>query len=154
MHPSEKEVRQEHQKACVEEQGAPGPLKHKKEWGWMQGGVVWEENREIVPAARDEVRKAKSLRKLNLARDIKGNNKTFWSLVGDIRKTRKNVGPLKKEMRVLVTWGMKKTGVLKDFRFKSSSASAPSTSPNSLKVKAGSEKIKNCQLQEKIRFKN
>jgi len=32
---------------------------------------------EIVQAARDQVRKAKVLSELNLARDVKGNNKSF-----------------------------------------------------------------------------
>ena len=62
-------------------------LKHKKEAyrGWKQGQVAWEEYREIVRAARDQVRKAKEL---NLARDIKGNKKRFYRYVGDKRKTR------------------------------------------------------------------
>lgn len=55
-------------------------LKQKKkevssEWTYRE--IVWEEHREIVPAARDEVRKAKSLTALKLTRDIKGNKKTF-----------------------------------------------------------------------------
>lgn len=39
-------------------------LKLKKEvyGGWKHREVVWEEYRKIVPAARDQVRKAKSLR--------------------------------------------------------------------------------------------
>ena len=54
-------------------------LKHKKEAyrGWKQGQVAWEEYREIVRAARDQVRKAKALIELNLARDVKGNKKSF-----------------------------------------------------------------------------
>jgi len=38
-------------------------LKHKKEAyrGWKQGQVAWEEYREIVQAAREQVRKAKTL---------------------------------------------------------------------------------------------
>jgi len=50
-------------------------IKHKKEAyrGWQQGQVAWEEHREVVRAARDQVRKAKPLMELNLARDIKGN---------------------------------------------------------------------------------
>ena len=44
-------------------------LEHKKEAyrGWKQGQVAWEEYREIVRAARDQVRKAKALLELNLA---------------------------------------------------------------------------------------
>ena len=51
-------------------------LKHKKEAyrGWKQGQAAWEEDREIVRAARDQVREAKALMELNLARDVKGNN--------------------------------------------------------------------------------
>ncbi|KAK4812684.1 hypothetical protein QYF61_012194 [Mycteria americana] len=49
-------------------------LKHKKEAyrGWKQGQGAWEEYREIVRAARDQVRKAKALIELNLARDCQG----------------------------------------------------------------------------------
>ncbi|GAB0176265.1 mitochondrial enolase superfamily member 1 [Grus japonensis] len=56
-------------------------LKHKKEAyrGWKQGQVAWEEYKETVRAARDQVRKAKALIELNLARDVKGNKKSFYS---------------------------------------------------------------------------
>ncbi|KFQ85446.1 hypothetical protein N337_12339, partial [Phoenicopterus ruber ruber] len=74
-------------------------LKHKKEAyrGWKQGQVAWQEYREIVRAARDQDRKAKALIELNLARDIKGNQKSFYRYVSDKRKTRENVSPLQKE---------------------------------------------------------
>jgi len=42
----------------------------------------------------NQIRKAKALIELNLARDIKGNKKTFCRYVSDKRKTRENVGPL------------------------------------------------------------
>ncbi|KFW68190.1 hypothetical protein AS28_13777, partial [Pygoscelis adeliae] len=92
-------------------------LKHKKEAyrGWKQGQVAWEEYREIVPAARAQVRKAKALIELNLARDIKGNKKRFYRYAGDKRKTRKNVGPLWNEMGDLVTRDTEKAEVLNDF---------------------------------------
>jgi len=50
-------------------------FKHKKEAyrGWKQGQAAWEQYREIVQAARDQVRKAKGLIKLNVARDLKGH---------------------------------------------------------------------------------
>jgi len=54
-------------------------LQHKKEanrW-WKQGQVTWDEHREIVRAARNQVRKAKALIELNLAKDIKGKRKSF-----------------------------------------------------------------------------
>ncbi|KAK4818694.1 hypothetical protein QYF61_017915 [Mycteria americana] len=92
-------------------------LKHKKEAyrGCKQGQLAWEEYREIVRAARDQVRKAKALLELNLARDLKGNKKSFYRYVGDKRKTRENVGPLQKETGDLVTWDMEKAEVLNDF---------------------------------------
>ena len=54
-------------------------LKQKKEAyrGWKQGQVAWEDYREIVQVAREQVRKAKALTELNLARDVKGNKKAF-----------------------------------------------------------------------------
>ncbi|KAM9662778.1 uncharacterized protein ACIBXB_015380 [Morphnus guianensis] len=72
-------------------------LKCKKEAyrGWKQGQVAWEEYREIVRAARDQVRKAKALIELSLARDVKGSKKSFYRYVGDKRKTRENMGPLR-----------------------------------------------------------
>ena len=66
-------------------------------------------------AARDQVRKAKALRELNLARDVKKNKKSFYRYVSDKRKTRENVGPLQKETGDLVTWDMEKAEVLNDF---------------------------------------
>ncbi|KFV20372.1 hypothetical protein N340_07678, partial [Tauraco erythrolophus] len=83
--------------------------------GWKQGQVAREEYREIVQATRDQVRKAKALIELNLARDIKGNKKSFYRFVGDKRRTSKNVGPLWKEMGDLDTWDMEKAEVLNFF---------------------------------------
>ncbi|KFW67405.1 hypothetical protein AS28_01846, partial [Pygoscelis adeliae] len=92
-------------------------LKHRKEAyrGWKQGQVAWEEHREVVRAGRDQVRKAKALIELNLARDTKGNKKTFYRYVGDKRKMRDNVGPLHNEMRDLVTQDTEKAEGLNDF---------------------------------------
>ncbi|PKU46884.1 hypothetical protein llap_2857 [Limosa lapponica baueri] len=92
-------------------------LKLKKEAyrGQKQGQVAWEEHREIVRAARDQVRQAKAQTKLNLARDIKGNKNSFYMYVRDKRKTSKNMSPLQKETGHLVTWDMDKAKVLNDF---------------------------------------
>ncbi|GAB0209975.1 hypothetical protein GRJ2_003463200 [Grus japonensis] len=70
-------------------------VKHKKEAyrGWKQGQVAWEEYREIVRAARDEVRKAKALIEISLARDVKDNKKSFYRYVSEKRKMSENVGP-------------------------------------------------------------
>ncbi|GAB0176214.1 hypothetical protein GRJ2_000086600 [Grus japonensis] len=92
-------------------------LKHKKEAyrGWNQRQVAWEEYRETVQAARDQVGKAKALIEFNLARDVKGNKKSFYRYISDKRKTRENVGPLWKETGDLVTWDMEKAEVFNDF---------------------------------------
>ncbi|KAK4812942.1 hypothetical protein QYF61_002073 [Mycteria americana] len=92
-------------------------LKHKKEAyrGWKQGQAAWKEYREIVRAARDQVRKAKALIELNLARDIKDKKKSFYRYYGDKRKTRENTCPLQKETGDLVTWDMENAEVLNDF---------------------------------------
>ncbi|KAK4822674.1 hypothetical protein QYF61_019041 [Mycteria americana] len=89
-------------------------LKHKKEAyrGWKQGQVAWKKYREIVGAARNQVRKAKALIELNMARDVKGNKKSFHRYVGDERKIRENVSPLQKETGDLVTWDREKAEVL------------------------------------------
>ncbi|KFV17941.1 hypothetical protein N340_02406, partial [Tauraco erythrolophus] len=83
--------------------------------GWKQGRVAWEEYKAIVQASRDQVRKAKALIELNLARDIKGNKKNFYRYVSDKKKSRENVGPLRKEMGDLATQDMEKAEVLSDF---------------------------------------
>ncbi|GAB0202809.1 mitochondrial enolase superfamily member 1 [Grus japonensis] len=100
----------------MDEQGSLDKLKHKKEAyrGWKQGQAAWEEYREIVRAARDQVRKAKALIELNLARDIKGNKKSFYRHVSG-EKTRENVGPLWNDTGDLVTWEAEKAEVLNDF---------------------------------------
>ncbi|GAB0207663.1 hypothetical protein GRJ2_003232000 [Grus japonensis] len=94
-----------------------GKVKQKKEAyrGWKQGQVAWEEYRETVPAARDQVRKAKALIELNLARDVKDNKKSFYRYVSDKRKMRVNVGILQNETGHLVTQDMEKAEVLGDF---------------------------------------
>ncbi|KFV19397.1 hypothetical protein N340_02194, partial [Tauraco erythrolophus] len=92
-------------------------LGHKKKAyrGWKQGQAAWEEYREIVRATRDQLRKAKALIELNLARDIKGNKKNFYRYVSDKKRPRENVGPLRKKMGDLATWDMDKAEVLNDF---------------------------------------
>ncbi|KFV06959.1 hypothetical protein N340_13909, partial [Tauraco erythrolophus] len=92
-------------------------LGHKKKAyrEWKQGRVAWEEYRGIVRATRDQVKKAKALIELNLARNIKGNKKNFYRYVSDKKKSRENVGPLRKETGALATWDMEKAEVLNDF---------------------------------------
>ncbi|GAB0180188.1 mitochondrial enolase superfamily member 1 [Grus japonensis] len=109
-------------------------LKHKQETyrDWKRGQVAWEEYREIVQAARDQVRKVKTLIELNLLKDVKGNKKSFYRYISDKKKTRENVGPLWKEMGDLVTQDIEKAEVLNDvfasvFTSKSSSHTAQVT---------------------------
>ncbi|KFV01564.1 hypothetical protein N340_02894, partial [Tauraco erythrolophus] len=92
-------------------------LGHKKKAyrGWKQGQVAREEYKEMVQATRDQVRKAKALIELNLARDIKGNKKNFYRYVSDKNRPREDAGPLWKETGDLATWDMEKAEVLNDF---------------------------------------
>ncbi|KFV12556.1 hypothetical protein N340_13926, partial [Tauraco erythrolophus] len=92
-------------------------LGHKKKAsrGWRQGQVAWEEYRAIVRVTRDQVGKAKAPIELNLARDIEGNKKNFYRYVSDKKRSRENVGPLRKETVDLATQDMEKAEVLNDF---------------------------------------
>ncbi|GAB0176516.1 mitochondrial enolase superfamily member 1 [Grus japonensis] len=94
-----------------------GKFEQKKEAnrGWKQGQVAWEKYRETVRAARDQVRKAKALTEISLARDVKDNKKSFYRYVSEKRRTRENVGPLRNETGDLVTQDMEKAEVLNDF---------------------------------------
>ncbi|GAB0186968.1 mitochondrial enolase superfamily member 1 [Grus japonensis] len=94
-----------------------GKVKQKKVAyrGWQQGQVAWEEYRETVRAARDQVRKAKALIEISLARDVKDNNKSFYRYVSDKRRMRENVGPLWNETGDLVSQDMEKAELLNDF---------------------------------------
>ncbi|GAB0205478.1 mitochondrial enolase superfamily member 1 [Grus japonensis] len=76
-----------------------GKVKQKKEAfrGWKQGQVAWEEYRETVQAARDQVRKAKALVEISLARDVKDNKKSFYRNL----KVHKSIGPDELHPRVL-----------------------------------------------------
>ncbi|GAB0189774.1 mitochondrial enolase superfamily member 1 [Grus japonensis] len=94
-----------------------GKVKQKKEayGGWKQGQVAWEEYRETVRAAREQVRKAKALIEISLARDVKDNKKSFYRYISDKRRTRENVGPLRNETGDHITRDMEKAEVLNDF---------------------------------------
>lgn len=71
--------------------------RHKKASfrGWKQEQVTWEECRDTVQTCKDEVRKAKALMGVNLAREDKDSKKGFCNYIGD-KKSRENVGPLLK----------------------------------------------------------
>ncbi|GAB0199271.1 mitochondrial enolase superfamily member 1 [Grus japonensis] len=76
---------------------------------------IMQQGRETVQAARDQVRKAKALIKISLARDVKDNKRSFYRYVSDKRRMRENVGPLRNETGDLVTQDMEKAEVLNDF---------------------------------------
>ena len=112
-------------------------LKHKNEAyrGWKQGQV-----------ARYQIRKAKALTELNLARDVKGNKKIYYQHVSDKRKTRENVGPLQKETGDQVTQDMEKAEVLNDFFASVFTSKCSSHTTQVQKTKAGIRRLKNCPL--------
>ena len=91
-------------------------LKNKKKVHreWKQEQVTWESYKEVVRAARDQVRKAKTQIELNLARNTKGNKRKFYKYISDKRKAKEDVCPLWKETGDLVTRDMKKAAVLND----------------------------------------
>ncbi|GAB0204561.1 hypothetical protein GRJ2_002921700 [Grus japonensis] len=123
-------------------------VKHKKEAyrGWKQGQVAWEGYREIVRAARDQIRKAKALIELHLARDIKGNKKSFYKYVSEKRRTRENMGTLQNEMEDLVTRTWRRLRYSTTTLPQSSPASAQAAQPKSHKAKAGTGRMKNHPL--------
>jgi len=67
-----------------------------------EGQVNWEEYSNAVKTCRDATRKAKVHLELNLARDVKDNEKSFFKYISSKWKTRDNVGPLLNEMGVPV----------------------------------------------------
>ncbi|PKU34443.1 glycerol kinase [Limosa lapponica baueri] len=76
-----KEVRQNSQEGCKDEQRALGQTQKQKGKetyrGWKQGQGDWEEYRETVQVSTNQIRQAKAQKELNLARDIKGNKKNL-----------------------------------------------------------------------------
>ncbi|KAK4828296.1 hypothetical protein QYF61_024961 [Mycteria americana] len=63
--------------------------------GEEQGRMLPFGKHPIATAScRDVVRKVKAKVGLDLARDVKGNEKAFCKYIDDKRKTRENVGPL------------------------------------------------------------
>ena len=64
---------------------------------------------------RDVVRRAKAHLELNLERDVKSNNKGFYTYISSKEKMRENVGPLLHGVGDLVTKDMEKAEVLHAF---------------------------------------
>jgi len=111
-----KEGRQECQEASVDQQGDPGLKIRKKVYReWKQEQVTLEDYKEVFWASKDQVKKAKTQIELYLARDMKANKTKFYRYVSDKKKVRKDVGPLWKETRDLVTRDTEKPKVCNDF---------------------------------------
>ncbi|PKU46367.1 hypothetical protein llap_3345 [Limosa lapponica baueri] len=133
------------QEACMDEQGAPGHT-HKDAYRvWKKGQVAWEEYREIVQTARDQVRKAKAQRELNLARDIKDNKKNYKH-VNDKRKSREEMDPIWKETGDLVIQDMEKVEVLNDFFASVLTSKGSNHTTQVAEGKGGAVRTKNCPL--------
>ena len=71
---------------------------------WKQGQVTWEEYDDTVQVCRNADSKAKTHLELNLARDVKSNDKCLYECISSKRKTRKNVSLLLNGLGDLVTW--------------------------------------------------
>lgn len=56
--------------------------------------MTQKEYRDIVQALRDRIRKAKAHMDLNLARDVKGNKKSFYKYISSKRKMKEYVSLL------------------------------------------------------------
>jgi len=70
-------------------------LKDKKEMHrqWKQGPVSSEEYQDAVKLCRDSAKKAKAQLELNIASDVKNNNKGFYRYVSQKRQVRESITP-------------------------------------------------------------
>jgi len=130
-------------------------LQHKKEAyrGWKQGQVAWQEYREIVRTARDQVRKAKALIELNLVRDVKGNKKTSIGTSAIKGRLGKMLALSGRKWETWLPRIWRRLRYSMSFLPQSSSASAPAMLPKLHEAQAWTGRIKNSPLYEKVRFK-
>jgi len=89
--------------------------KRKVQGMWKEGQTTWEEQRNVVRACRDAIRKAKAHLELKLARDVRNNKKGFFNYISSKRKARDNVRPLLNEVGVLVMEDAEKAELLNAF---------------------------------------
>ena len=83
---------------------------------WKEAQVRWEEYRDTARLCRDEVRKAKAQVKLDLARDVKKNEKVSFKYIKQKRKVQEGVpSPPSEHTGRLVTMDKEKTEVLYNF---------------------------------------
>jgi len=90
---------------------------------------------KIVRACRYATGKAKVHLELNLARDVKDNKQDVFRYISSKRKTRKNVGPLLKEVGVLVAEDTEKAKLLNAFFASVFSAKAGPRKSQALEVR-------------------
>jgi len=74
--------------------------------------IKQEEYKSIARVRREATRKAKAYLELNLARNVKDNKKNFFKYISSKQNTRENVGPLLKEVGVLVKEDTEKVELL------------------------------------------
>ncbi|EMP26075.1 hypothetical protein UY3_16845 [Chelonia mydas] len=82
---------------------------------WKLGQITKDEYKQITQVCRDKIRKAKAQNEIKLARDIKGNKKTFYKYIR--RKIKDRVGPLLNEVGKTITENVEMSEVLNDFCF-------------------------------------
>jgi len=88
----------------------------RKAYGmWKERQATREDNRNIVRACRDATRKAKVHLELNLAKDVKDNEKGFFKYNSSKRKTRENVRLLLNGVSALVMEDTEKAELLNAF---------------------------------------
>jgi len=77
---------------------------------WKEAQVRWEEYRDTARLCRDEVRKAKAQVKLDLARDVKKNEKVSFKYIKQKRKVQEGVpSPPSEHTGSLVTMDKEKS---------------------------------------------
>lgn len=108
--------------------------------------VAWEEYRDIVQIARNQVRKAKGLIEFNLARDIK------LVEASTEEKASTGISVIKGALSQRRPRTRTRLRYFRTFLFWSSPASAPDTLPHSQEANVGTGRMKNCLLQDKVRF--
>jgi len=86
--------------------------KRKVHGMWKEGQTTWEEYRNVARACREATRKDKVHLELNLAKDVKDNEKSFLNYISSKWKTRDSVGPLLNEVCFLVTEDTEKADLL------------------------------------------